>query len=257
MSIEQNYYYIKEEEYDKKLNLNKSSSLRYYSKKKIKKMYPRGGYIVVGGIGSGLINKQGQVDLGEMKLDFYALHYSKYQYGIEGYIAVGENQYLAVIGKRRCRNLLIVFVAISIAALLVAGTMHLVKESDIETGAMDYTPPEQLNIVTDPNHIAIPGYKEILMNAGTDTAYVALWNPPNNPCYFKFTIVNLENEKVLYQSKLIMPGKAVTEIKFNQTIAEGKYPIEIKIDTFSLDDKEVSLNGGVSKAELIAVKSDN
>lgn len=80
------------------------------------------------------------------------------------------------------------------------------------------------------------------MAAETDTAYVALWNPPTNPCYFQFQ-VTYEGE-TLYESGLIEPGKAVTEVPLGRTFEAGTYDLKIVIKTFSLEDAKTPMNGG-------------
>lgn len=234
------------------MKLNGKSCLRYYSTKELHKKYPKGGYIVSGGIGKGLTNRQGQILIDKELQDYYTLHYSKLFYGVNGYISIGENNYLAVIGSRKARNLIISLMIVLMIVCLAVGILKLFNNDGIDSMAKDYTPPENLKVETDPDHIAIPGYKQIKLYANSDTAYMALWNPPGNPCYFRFTILMHNTKENLYKSGLVPPGKAITEIKFNRKIKEGTHSIDIKIDTYQLNDKEKRMNGGVSRSLLIA-----
>lgn len=248
------YHYIAEETYDKEMKLNGNSCLRYYSTKAIKKRYPKGGYIVNGGIGKGLKKQQGEIKVGEEKQKYYTLHYSKIFYGINGYVSIGGDNFLALTGSRKMRNLLISLISILMIASLTLGIWKLMKDDGIDSMAKDYTPPENMKVDTDPNHISIPGYKQIKMHADSDTAFMALWNPSGNPCYFKFTILIRDTKEKLYESDLIPPGKAITEILFNRKIKEGSYDIDVKIDTYQLKDKDKPMNGGVSRGQLVAYK---
>ena len=124
---------------------------------------------------------------------------------------------------------------------------------DIDPGAGKYTANVELPENIDPDHITLPGYDQITMAAGTDTAYVALWNPDQNPCYFHFEIVLTETGESIYESRLIPPGNAVTEVKFNRIFEPGIYPVTIRISSYDLENYEQEMNGGEIGAELVAV----
>lgn len=246
------YIYSASDRYNKELKNNEYSCLAYFSKKAIKKEYPRGGYVVVGGIGRGLKNKYDDFLYGEEKCPFYTLHYPKLRYGIDGYFHVGNDQYIAVVKNRLFRNLIIALFIIAAITAAIIGGRALLGDNGLDPSAKDFTPSNDLTVNTDPDHISLPGYDSVTLQAGTDTAYVALWNPPKNPCYFKFSIIL--DEETLYETGLIEPGKAVTEIKLNRTFEAGTYPIQIKIDTFDLGDKDTPLNGGLIETNLVAVE---
>ncbi len=99
--------------------------------------------------------------------------------------------------------------------------------------------------------IKIPGYPSITIPANTETVTVALLNPEGNPCYFKFRLVLNDTNEVLYESKLVQPGDAITEITMSKALSAGEYNATIEISTLSLDG-ETPLNGANVETVLIA-----
>lgn len=245
--------YVKQEGYDKRYQSEEYRSLHYYSKKAMKKAYPKGGYILIGGIGEGLKETAGTFYYRQEEHDYYTLHYSKLRYGISGYICCGDDIYLALVRSKLRRNLLWLFAILSLLAGITYGILQFM-DSKLDPNAKDFTPTSDIDIKTDPDHIALPGYGDIKVKAGSDTAYLALWNPPSNPCYFKFTI--LMGKEEVFQSGLVAPGKAVTEVKFSKKIEKGEHDIEIQIDTFSLEDSDIKMNSGVVETKVIGIETD-
>lgn len=98
--------------------------------------------------------------------------------------------------------------------------------------------------------IKIPGYPSITLPANQKTVNVALVNPEGNPCYFTFEIVLKETGESLYQSKLVPPGQAITEITMSKALSAGEYQATIKISTTSLEDGS-AMNGANVETVLI------
>ena len=61
---------------------------------------------------------------------------------------------------------------------------------------------------------------------------------------------------MVYESGLIPPGNAITEVHFNRTFSKGTYPIIVSISSFDLTDPEAQLNGGEIEAQLIAIEPE-
>lgn len=252
--MENQYYYIYEKDYDKELSMSEYSGLGYFSKSAMNQRYPKGGFIVLGGIGCDRKETLGYFYEDDKSFPYYERHSNRFCYGVEGYISLGQNQYIAIEKKVMLRHILFSLMGLILIGAFISVIVMSMPEGGIDRNAKDYTPPEGMNIQTDPNHIALPGYDKIEMNAGTNTAYVALWNPPSNPCYFKFKIKLTETEEVLFESDLIPPGKAVTSIEMSQSFEKGLYPVTIDISTFSLEDKDKPLNGGVVNSTIVAIE---
>ena len=98
--------------------------------------------------------------------------------------------------------------------------------------------------------IKIPGYPSITLPKDQKTVNVALLNPEGNPCYFTFEIVLKETGESLYKSKLVPPGKAITEITMARALSVGQYEATIKISTTSLEDGS-AMNGANVETVLI------
>lgn len=98
--------------------------------------------------------------------------------------------------------------------------------------------------------IKIPGYPSITLPADQQTVNVALLNPDGNPCYFTFELVLKDSGETLYTSKLVPPGKAITEITMSRALSAGEYNATIKITTTSLEDGS-AMNGANVETVLI------
>jgi len=143
--------------------------------------------------------------------------------------------------------------------------------SGSSSGNADKAKKDYGNIEMNPN-ISIPGYESLEFKAGTKKQSVSFYNPEENTCYFRISLVleedngaetgnasgdapgngqgtigSAESEAVLWNSELIEPGEQVKSIKLEQALRSGEYPACLKYECFSLKD-ETPLNG--SKVEL-------
>lgn len=134
------------------------------------------------------------------------------------------------------------------------GMYMLGRNTALDENAVDFSPVNGEKIDPDPNHIAFPAYQDMKIEAGTDILHVALWNPKKNTCYFKFTITEKDSKKVLYESKLVAPGKAIKEVQMPEVIPVGSRAIVVSVDTFDLEDEEVPLNSARVEVKLIGVQ---
>jgi hypothetical protein len=98
--------------------------------------------------------------------------------------------------------------------------------------------------------IKIPGYPSITLPKDQKTVNVALLNPEGNPCYFTFELVLKDTGESLYKSKLVPPGKAITEITMSRALSAGAYNATIKITTTSVADGS-AMNGANVETVLI------
>ena len=99
--------------------------------------------------------------------------------------------------------------------------------------------------------IAIPGYKSITIDANQTDVKVNFQNPANNPCYFVISLV-LDDGTVLYESKMIEPGKGLYDITLTQALVPGEYGAMVKYETYSLSDLTPMNGGGRLRITLIA-----
>lgn len=246
---------------DREWTIGEGKKVKGYSLHAFRERYPKeaGGYQVVGAIGAGCRKEAGEWIFAETAENYYELPARHFLYKTAGYLEVGDHVYLAVRKSRLAERLVELILIIAVVAGIAAGIRYLFlgpDGPDIDPGAGKYTADLELPEDIDPDRITLPGYDEITMMAGTDTAYVALWNPDRNPCYFQFEIVLDESGESIYESRLVPPGNAVTEVQFNRRFEEGIYPVTIRITTYNLEDYEQEMNGGEIKAELVAITAE-
>lgn len=98
--------------------------------------------------------------------------------------------------------------------------------------------------------IDIPGYGSITLKADAAEQSVNLYNPEQNTCYFRMTLL-LSDGTQLWQSGLIEPGKGIYDITLEQTLAAGTYEDAVlKYECFAMDDAQTPLNGSEIKLTL-------
>ena len=122
-------------------------------------------------------------------------------------------------------------------------------DPDIDSNAKDYNDVQADFGNPSEDSIAIPGYPEIVFPSDTKNVQVVLLNPKGNPCYFRFVLVLKDSGEEIYRSGLIPPGQAVTDITLTRPLAEGEYPLEIRIETASLEER-IPMNGAVMETLL-------
>ena len=113
----------------------------------------------------------------------------------------------------------------------------------VQTDRMDQTAEQT-------EGIRIPGYPRITVEADTTDVTMNLKNPEGNPCYFTFEIVLTDENETIYVSKMVEPGKAVTNVTLSRALNKGEYPAMIKIKTTSLADG-LEMNGANVETILV------
>lgn len=235
------------------------AEVAYYSKRLFRKKYPknRGGFRVIGTVGEGVQKKKGKWEADGRQIPYFESKYNHFIYGVDGYLECDEDVFLEVVhvklGKHLMSAGLVIVLMFGIG--MYASTLLNEKGPMIDKGAGMYElKDKELPVNSDPDQIAIPGYGDIRIAAGSETAKLVLYNPKNNPCYFKFILKNDETGEILFESDLVPPGQAIQEIKFNKAIKEGIYPLTIRIRSFDTQDYTKELNGGEIKTHIIAIK---
>ena len=125
--------------------------------------------------------------------------------------------------------------------VIVAVVVYFLVRQDSKDPAFSPDLDENAIVQTDgikekPEGIRIPGYPRITISADTKDVTMNLQNPEGNPCYFTFEIILTEGEETIYTSKLVEPGKAITDVTLSRALEKGEYPAVIKITTTSLTD---------------------
>ena len=91
--------------------------------------------------------------------------------------------------------------------------------------------------------IQIPGYKTIIVAAGTKDVSVELVNPEENNVYFEISFYLPETKETIYTSKLISPERE---------LEAGEYPLTVQYKTYSMDEEYTPRNGAEVNCTLIA-----
>ena len=159
--------------------------------------------------------------------------------------------------RNNTKNIIIVIMAVLfliICALLIIFISNMNKDSQddlaIATDTIKYSTDVMQLGAEDTGDIKIPGYDTITIPANTKDVKIILPNPEGNECYFKFELI-VDNESI-YTSKLVEPGRAITQLELTKTLDRGEYDLIIKVSPYSLEDK-AALIGAEVKADLNVV----
>ena len=98
------------------------------------------------------------------------------------------------------------------------------------------------NNIEENRGIQIPGYDSLTLSADKKEQNMNLYNPEENTCYFRISLVLKSEEEVLWTSEYIEPGDELRSIRLNRPLKRGEYPAILQYECFSLKD-ERPLNG--------------
>lgn len=247
--------YIVKEDYDKSYKDNHNFVWKYYSNKKMKELFSKDYKTkikVVGEVVTKEKYEQDSIVFGENELGIGNVGVNKkINRKVVGYIECGENEYVAIV---KSNWIMFIAILLSILALLFALIIGRNSGPKLDSSAKDYVANIERPADWDPTKIAIPGFNEIKAKYGEGAAYVALWNPMDNPVYFEYDIIMDKTGESILKTDLIPPGKAVTKLPLKRNLNPGIYDITLKVNTYSLDDHTKSMNGGEVKTKLIIVE---
>lgn len=248
------YKYIEKDDYDKRIKDKAGQKWNCYSKSAAKELIES--YEIVGDMDMNRQNIHGTA----LKSDGKTLYFNNVHklnplfMSVEGYMIANEEEPVLVRVVKRNNRMPVLLMALLLLATASGVFWWMNRDSGpaLEDEAIAYKMPDGIPSNTDPTKIAIPGYGDLTIQAGTDELYAALVNPEGNQCYFKYRVVLKDGNKIVYESDLIKPGMAVTNVKLNQKINAGVYDIQLVVLAYSLDDYEKQLNGGVIETKLVA-----
>lgn len=168
-------------------------------------------------------------------------------------------------GKNKTNKILIGII-ICLIAVIIGGAIYFTRGTDkdkknktpdsafepnLDSNASETASDDENNKEADkPEGIRIPGYPSITIPADTTDIEMNLENPAGNPCYFTFELVLKDTNETLYTSKMVEPGKAITNVTLSHGLEAGEYPAVIKISTASLEDGS-AMNGANVETTLI------
>ena len=100
-----------------------------------------------------------------------------------------------------------------------------------------------------PENIIIPGYRALEFKAGRRLQNVRFYNPPENNCCFKLSLI-MPDGALLWTSELLEPGNIFVKIMLSKSLKKGIYnDVRLKYQCYSLDGS-TELNGAEIKLAL-------
>ena len=226
----------------------------YISNDQMDHIYPNGGYRIIGDVGS---RKESQFTLQyhDQCIDVapYIPKLRSNEYCL-GYIAVESNDfsdaYIRIIKRSNKKFLFLLLMLLLIGTgLFVGRDIWKQDEPSLDDSAISYHIEGLEN--KDPKNISIPLFGTIHVDSKTMKSTINLANPKGNPCYLGYRIILKERNEEIYRSKLIEPGTAIPGFKVNRKLEKGSYPSLIIVETYSLQDHSVKMNGGEMDVTLV------
>lgn len=252
------FKYKYKNDYSGTYKLKNNQEVGYYDNKTMDIKYPNSGFKIVGDLSK---IKKGEYNSNTMVLDEVEHSITQYKRNlnifnrVKGYIECENDKeisYVRII-KKSVWVFIIPFLLISI---LISGIYIYQLNSNkvpVDKSAVTYNFPDGVENKSG-GEIMTPGYGDLVMKSDTDTIKVNLKNIPGNPCYFKYVIEIADTNEIIYESDLIEPGKAVSEVKLNKEMKEGTYPIRIWVHSYDLKDYTIELNKSKFDVNLKVLK---
>lgn len=153
--------------------------------------------------------------------------------------------------------------SIALVAILTLSTVLISKNfspngtarPDIDPGASIYQGEE--TEVTEPGQMSISGYSKATIPADQITVPLLLRNPQTNQgkVYFSYDLILEDTGEVLYSSKMVPAGQAITQITLTRPLPAGVYNVIVMWKSYLIDENLTEGNSVSMKLELTAVKS--
>ncbi len=153
------------------------------------------------------------------------------------------------LSKNKWRWILIIIIVLLIVGVCIAVPILRQSQSglQLDSNASAWEPTTSIQ-TTEEQGIQIPGYGTIYFAAGEKDVPITLYNPEENTCNFVFEL-SIEGDEPFYQTGLVEPGKAVTEISLKNPFTAGNYKMHILVKAYDQDGN--SLNSGDVKTTLV------
>lgn len=240
----------------------------YISLDQLLEKHPGGEYTIVGEVllGGDIAKKQIKtITVGDdlqLPVNPVGVHSTKSNKCV-GFIPCGGDNYIGFYQKSRKAIILpIVFVTALIGALL-AGMFYMKQNQpeplpggkyEIDSSITDYEGELKRPADMDQTQILIPGFSTLTLKAGSKTVNSMLFNPEDNPCFFQFNVVDKTTGEVLYESKLVPPGKGIETFELNRAYEAGEYPAVIQFKSHDLEDPTINYNGSEMEIKLVVIE---
>lgn len=104
------------------------------------------------------------------------------------------------------------------------------------------------------NSITFPGFRDTSIEEGSDKLYLMLVNPEFNQGNIQFTVYVDDAKKPTLTTKLVKPGKAISEIPLSKKLAIGTHKIRLEMLGYADDEQQTRLSGTTTTFDLNVVK---
>ncbi len=258
------------------VNRDSGFEVGYYSASEMKAAYPDGGIRVSGQFKYGK-HEAGTMTVNGIEETVYRVDNSV-RYKTIGYVELENGTYVAVKKDRILALILLVILGALVLAGLIAGLVFLIlngsKEEEPQglpeqdvfldigqlegSGIWDELPSE--NDMQNKN-VTIRGITQINFKAGEKKQNFVLANDPKNEnvCFMQYTIYIDnngdkkidDNDEMIYQSGLVMPGYSISHIELKRTLKAGTYKVIVLQQPYSWEQKSTKLNNMVNAVDMV------
>lgn len=181
--------------------------------------------------------------------------YEGKKYKTIGYIPCGDNEYIVVKKKKRVLAIIYLLTLLLLICGIIGGWFMLKQQNpEIDPNVYDYTSSLKRPDNIEDSKIMLPGYGKFTIDKGSNEIDTVLFNPEGNPCFFQFILVEKGTNEVLYESKLVPPGKGISPIKMTKSFDKtGSYNAVLKFKTVDLENTTITYNGSEMEVTLNVV----
>lgn len=128
-----------------------------------------------------------------------------------------------------------------------------IRTPDIDPNA-DIYQGEEIE-ATEPGQMSIAGYSKATIPANQTTVPLLLRNPQTNQdkVYFSYDLILEDTGEVLYSSKMVPAGQAITQITLSRPLPAGVYNAAVLWKSYLIDNNLSEGNSVNMKLELTVV----
>ena len=99
-------------------------------------------------------------------------------------------------------------------------------------------------------NVVIPGYRALEFSADKRVQSVRFYNPPENNCSFKLSLIMPDGAVLWTSDELLEPGNVFVKIMLSKSLQQGTYrDVLLKYQCYSLDGS-TELNGAEIRLTL-------
>lgn len=244
-----NYTYENKDDYDKIVKLS-GKKIQVYSKEKLAKLHKKRTIHIVGEILPGKrFDKDSELDafsFGELTIPVYSIRtFNRIRYREVGYICVGNNNFVAVLGPNCIIPLFIVLLAV-IACIIYfyEPDEPVIDDPNIGIIIDDNTEPTDNN--TGKGSVSLTYSLEATLDKSTNDIGVYFLNPrkSNHSISLDLYLIDGNEKSLMASSGIIDPGYGINNMDFDTShydIDTGEYEGEYIVKFYDMDTHEKAI----------------